>query len=75
MAGDNRAKVEQFPERMMPKMLEYDNVRQAMPEMMSIFMPHCLAGILPHMDETKREEFTAKLTGIINDFENLPQSA
>ncbi len=52
--------------KMMPKMMENENARKYMPEMMMIFMPHCLESVLPFMEENNKEEFIEKMNLILN---------
>jgi hypothetical protein len=69
MAKDTMKRMETLPERMLPKMLENDQLRQLMPEMMSRMMPHCLEQMLPAMPEEQKAEFVSTMQRILGNKE------
>ncbi len=65
MTEKNMAKMETIPERMMPRMMENENLKKMMPEMMTKVMPHCLETMLPHLSDDQRDAFKAQLQSIL----------
>jgi hypothetical protein len=49
----------------MKKMLENENVRKTLPQMMTRMMPHCLKEMYQYIDETEKEEFKETMISIL----------
>jgi len=54
-------KMVKMPEKMLPKMLEDENIRKIMPEMMNKVMPKCSEIMLPIVEKEKRIDFVLKI--------------
>ena len=67
LTEDNQERMERFPERMLPKMLANEQVRELMPGMMCRMMPHCLVQILPYLAEEKKADFVARMKDVLED--------
>jgi hypothetical protein len=70
MSEDHIEKVKNFPDKMLPKMLEQEEVKKHMPKMMSIFMPHCLDAWLPYMESELKSDFLKEMDEILNKYKN-----
>ena len=57
MADMNIERMSKFSEKVLPRMMDDDNLRKIMPEMMTNVMPHCLESMLPHVSEKGKGEF------------------
>lgn len=66
LTDENMDKIETFPKRLLPKMLENENIKNKMPEMMVRIMPHCLEEMLPLLPETEKAEFTKKMRALFD---------
>ena len=66
MTDEHMEFVEEMPQRMIPRMMDDENLQKLMPEMMSKVMPHCLEQMLPYMETTKKEEFVSNLKKILD---------
>lgn len=67
LSEENIVKMEQFPDKMAPKMLDNENVRKYMPVMMSIMVPKCLEHLVPLMEDGRKEEFKGKMVSILEN--------
>ena len=65
MTEQLKQRVEDCAERMIPKMMAEENLRDTMPEMMAKFMPQCLSNMLPHLSEEKRAVFAASMKSLL----------
>ena len=65
LTDQNMERMEDCVERMLPKMMEDENLREIMPEMMVRIIPHCLENMLPHLSEEKRAVLVATLESIL----------
>jgi hypothetical protein len=70
MTEGNMAHMETLPDRMLPKMLENDQLRQLLLSMMSRMMPHCLEQMQPYMPEEQKAEFVATMHRILEHKED-----
>ena len=70
MTEENMERMETFPERMLPKMLEDEHLRKLMPDMMSRMIPHCLEQMLPYLAEEKKAEFITTMQRILENKED-----
>jgi hypothetical protein len=61
MTPENMEKMVKMPEKMLPKMLENENIRKIMPEMMNKVMPQCSEIMLPIVEKEKRIAFVSKI--------------
>ncbi len=74
MTEEHMQKMENFPKRLLPKMMEQEELRKLMPKMMATMMPHCLEGMLPYMEEETKKEFVEKMNKILNG-DGKPETA
>jgi len=61
LTDQNMEIMEGCAERMAPKMMENENLREIMPEMMARIIPHWLENMLPHLSEERRAVFVATM--------------
>jgi hypothetical protein len=65
LTGQNMQRMEDCAERVAPKMMENEKLREIMPELMARIMPHWLGNMLPHLSEEKRAVFVASMKSIL----------
>lgn len=70
LTDENRKIMSSFPDRIAPKMLENETVRELMPQMMEIFVPKCIGHMTPHMTVEKKEAFIEQIRMILSEIDN-----
>ncbi len=67
LTDQNMQRMEDCAERIAPKMMENEKLKEVMPEMIARIMPHWLENILPHFSEERRAVFVASLQSILEN--------
>ena len=65
LTDQNMQRMEDCAERMAPKMMEDENLREVIPEMMARIVPHCLENTLPYLSEEKKAALVATLKSLL----------
>jgi hypothetical protein len=75
LTDQNMDRMEDCAERMAPKMMEDENLRKIMPEMMARIIPHCLENMLPYLSEEKKTVLVATLKSTLETTDQMVYSS